>query len=330
MGNKEFIMSVLVYVEQVEGKFKKSVFEAVSYAKAIAAMQNTNLTAIAIGQVADTELKELGKYGAAKVLTVKANELKNFVNQAYAAVIAEAAQKESATIIVLSNSFSGKGLGPRIAVKLKAGLADGAIELPKIDGDTFTVKKTAFSGKAFAITSLTSANKVITLNPNAFGIRENISDAVIENFSPTIKTTDLAAIVKEIIRATNKISLPDAELVVSAGRGLKGPENWGMIEELANLLGAATACSKPVSDSDWRPHSEHVGQTGIAISPNLYIAIGISGAIQHLAGVSSSKVIVVINKDPEAPFFKVADYGIVGDAFEVVPKIIAALKAHKG
>jgi len=322
-------MSVLVYVEQVDGKFKKSVFEAVSYAKAIADQTGTSLSAISIGNVAEAELKELGKYGAAKVLTVVADELKNFVNQAYAAVIAEAAQNESAEVIVLSNSFSGKGLAPRVAVKLKAGLADGAVELPQLDGGKFLVKKTAFSGKAFAVTELTSATKVIALNPNAFGVKESQADAVIETFSPAVKSTDLAAIVKDIIRATDKVSLPDAELVVSAGRGLKGPENWGMIEELANLLGAATACSKPVSDADWRPHSEHVGQTGIAISPNLYIAIGISGAIQHLAGVSSSKVIVVINKDPEAPFFKVADYGIVGDAFEVVPKLIEALKAHQ-
>ena len=321
-------MSVLVYVEQADGKFKKSVFEAVSYAKAIADNQNTSLTAVSIGNVAEADLKELGKYGAAKVLNVATDQLKDFVNQAYASVIAEAAQKEGANLIVLSNSFSGKGLAPRVAVKLKAGLVDGAVEMPNFDGG-FSVKKTAFSGKAFATTTLTSANKVIALNPNAFGVKENAVDATIENFSPEVKSTDLTAIVKEIVRATNKISLPDAELVVSAGRGLKGPENWGMIEELAELLGAATACSKPVSDADWRPHSEHVGQTGIAISPNLYIAIGISGAIQHLAGVSSSKVIVVINKDPEAPFFKVADYGIVGDAFEVVPKIIAALKAHK-
>ena len=323
-------MSVLVYVEQVDGKFKKSVYEAVSYAKAIADQNNTNLTAISIGNVQESELKELGKYGASKVLNVSSDQLNNFINQAYASVIAEAAGKESANIVVLSNSFSGKGLAPRIAVKLKAGLIDGAIALPKIDGAAFSVKKTAFSGKAFAVTELTSENKVIALNPNAFGVKETGAETSIENFSPEIKSTDLTAIVKEIVRATNKISLPDAELVVSAGRGLKGPENWGMIEELANLLGAATACSKPVSDADWRPHSEHVGQTGIAISPNLYIAIGISGAIQHLAGVSSSKVIVVINKDPEAPFFKVADYGIVGDAFEVVPKLIEALKAHKG
>jgi electron transfer flavoprotein alpha subunit len=323
-------MSVLVYVEQVDGKFKKSVFEAVSYAKAIADKQNSNLTAISIGNVDDNELKELGKYGASKVLNVSNEQLKNFVNQVYAAVIAAAAEKEGADVVVLSNSFSGKGLAPRVAVKLKAGLVDGAVEIPQLDGGKFLVKKTAFSGKAFAVTELTSAIKVIALNPNAFGVKENPADITVEAFSPEIKSTDLAAIVKEIVRATNKISLPDAELVVSAGRGLKGPENWGMIEELAGLLGAATACSKPVSDADWRPHSEHVGQTGIAISPNLYIAIGISGAIQHLAGVSSSKVIVVINKDPEAPFFKVADYGIVGDAFEVVPKLIEALKAHKG
>ena len=323
-------MSVLVYVEQVDGKFKKSVFEAVSYAKAIADKQNSSLTAISIGNVNENELNELGKYGASKVLSVSNNQLKNFVNQAYAAVIAEAAKKENATVVVLSNSFSGKGLGPRIAVKLEAGLVDGAIELPNLDGGKFQVKKSAFSGKAFATVELTSAIKVIALNPNAFGVKENATAVAIEAFNPEVKSTDLTAIVKEVVRATNKISLPDAELVVSAGRGLKGPENWGMIEELASLLGAATACSKPVSDANWRPHEEHVGQTGIAISPNLYIAIGISGAIQHLAGVSSSKTIVVINKDPEAPFFKVADYGIVGDAFEVVPKLIEALKAHKG
>ena len=323
-------MSVLVYIEQADGKFKKSGFEAVSYAKAIADAQGTQLTAISIGNVGEDELKELSKYGASKVLNVTSEQLKGFVNQAYAAVIAEAANKEDAKIIVLSNSFSGKGLAPRIGVKLQAGLIDGAVELPQIEGGKFLVKKTAFSGKAFAVTELTSEKKVIALNPNAFGVKESPVEAVIETFSPEIKQTDLAEIVKEIVRATDKVSLPDAERVVSAGRGLKGPENWGMIEELADLLGAATACSKPVSDAGWRPHEEHVGQTGITVSPNLYIAIGISGAIQHLAGISSSKVIVAINKDPEAPFFKVADYGIVGDAFEVVPKLIEALKAHRG
>jgi electron transfer flavoprotein alpha subunit len=323
-------MSVLVYIEQADGKFKKSGFEAVSYAKAIADAQGTQLTAISIGNVGEGELKELGKYGASKVLNVTSEQLSGFINQAYASVIAEAATKEAATIVVLSNSFSGKGLAPRIGVKLQAGLIDGAVELPQIEGGKFLVKKTAFSGKAFAVTELTSEKKVIALNPNAFGVKESPVEAVIETFSPEIKQTDLAEIIKEIVRATDKVSLPDAERVVSAGRGLKGPENWAMIEELADLLGAATACSKPVSDAGWRPHEEHVGQTGITVSPNLYIAIGISGAIQHLAGISSSKVIVAINKDPEAPFFKVADYGIVGDAFEVVPKLIEALKAHRG
>ncbi len=322
-------MSVLVFVEQAEGKFKKSVFEAVSYAKAVADQQSTNLTAISIGDVATTELEELGKYGASKVLNVSSEKLKSFVNQAYASVIASAAATEKANIVILSNSFTGKGLAPRIAVKLKAGLIDGAVELPKVDGDTFTVKKTAFSGKAFAVTELVSENKVIALNPNAFGVKENPTEITVEEFAADVNQSDLNTVIKEIVRATDKISLPDAEIVVSAGRGLKGPENWGMIEELADLLGAATACSKPVSDADWRPHAEHVGQTGISISPNLYIAIGISGAIQHLAGVSSSKVIVVINKDAEAPFFKVADYGIVGDAFDVVPRLIEALKKHQ-
>ncbi len=321
-------MSVLVYVEQAEGKFKKSGYEAVSYASAIAQKLNTNLVAISIGQVEAAELSTLGNYGASKILNVGNEQLAKFINQAYAAVIAEAANKENANIVILSNSFSGKGLAPRISVKLNAGLVDGAVELPQMDGG-FSVKKNAFSGKAFAITTITAENKVISLSPNAYGLKENVVSASIEDFNPEIKSTDLSTIIKEIVRATNKVSLPDAEIVVSGGRGLKGPENWGMVEELADLLGAATACSKPVSDADWRPHSEHVGQTGIAISPNLYIAIGISGAIQHLAGVSSSKVIVVINKDPEAPFFKVADYGIVGDAFEVVPKIIEALKNHK-
>jgi len=322
-------MPVLIYAENTGGKFKKSIFEAVSYARAIADKNNTTLTAISIGNVSNDELSSLGKYGANKVLNVSGDKLKNFVNQAYASIIAEAAKKESADIVVLSNTFSGRGLAPRLGVKLEAGVADGAVALPNQDGGKFTVKKTAFSGKAFATVELTSTNKVIALIPNSYKVVETGGTAQVEDFSIETKESDFRAMLKEIVRSTDKISLPDAELVVSAGRGLKGPENWGMIEELANLLGAATACSKPVSDAGWRPHSEHVGQTGIAISPNLYIAIGISGAIQHLAGVSSSKVIVVINKDAEAPFFKVADYGIVGDAFEVVTKLIAAVKELK-
>ena len=322
-------MSVLVYTENAGGKFKKSTFEAVSYARAIADQNNTNLVAISIGDVNSEELTSLGKYGAEKVLNVNNAKLKDFINQAYASVIAEAAKNEGADVVVLSNSFSGRGLAPRIAVKLQAGLADGAVAIPEQDGGKFKIKKTAFSGKAFAIVELTSVNKVISIVPNSYKVVEKAADTKVEDFAAEGNASDFKAIIKDIVRSTDKVSLPDAEIVVSAGRGLKGPENWGMVEELAGLLGAALACSKPVSDAGWRPHSEHVGQTGIAVSPNLYIAIGISGAIQHLAGVSSSKTIVVINKDPEAPFFKVADYGIVGDAFEVVPKLIAAIKNYK-
>ena len=322
-------MSVLVYVENADGKFKKSTFEVVSYAAAIAELLKTELIAISIGNVNQDDLSNLGKYGAKKVLNASTDNLKTFVNQAYASVIAEATKKEEATVVVLANSFTGKGLSPRVAVKLKAGLVDAAVELPKTDNNTFTVKRTAFSGKAFATVELNSEIKVIALNPNSYQLKESGSLAKVEDFQPDFKESDFRTMVSEIVRASDKIALPDAELVVSAGRGMKGPENWAMIEELAKVLGAATACSKPVSDAGWRPHEEHVGQTGIAVSPNLYIAIGISGAIQHLAGVSSSKTIVVINKDPEAPFFKVADYGIVGDAFEVLPKLIDAIKAYK-
>jgi electron transfer flavoprotein alpha subunit len=323
-------MSILVYVENTDGQFKKSAFEAVSYAKAVADQSGNQVVALSIGNVEDAQLTLLGKYGASKVLNVNTEQLKSFVNQAYAAIIVDAAKSNDASVLILSNSFSGKGLAPRVAAKLNAALADGAIELPSATGENLQVKTGAFSGKAFAFVELTSTIKVIALNPNSFEVKEAETSATIENYSPSIDAEDFSTIVKDIIRATDKISLPEADIVVSAGRGLKGPENWGMIEELADVLGAATACSKPVSDAGWRPHSEHVGQTGIAVSPNLYIAIGISGAIQHLAGVSASKTIVVINKDPEAPFFKVADYGIVGDAFDVIPKLIVALKAYKG
>ena len=321
-------MSVLIYAENSKGKLKKSSFEAASYAYSVAGMLNTDAIAISIGEVSNDELEKLSKYGIKKVLNVNTAQLQNFVNQAYASVISEAAKSVDANVVVLSATFSGKALAPRIAVKMQAAYVDGAVTLPSNDGK-FTVRKGAFSGKAFADVSLTATNKIIAINPNSFPISENAQQPVIESFAPTVNQSDFRTMVKEIIQAADKVSLPEAEIVVSAGRGLKGPENWGMIEELADLLGAATACSKPVSDAHWRPHSEHVGQTGIAVSPNLYIAIGISGAIQHLAGVSSSKTIVVINKDPEAPFFKAADYGIVGDAFEVVPKLIEAVKEFK-
>src|SRR5690606_3223852 len=239
------------------------------------------------GDVEDSELQTLGKYGVSKILHAGAAQLRQFINQAYASVIAEAAGKVGATTVVVSNSFSGRGLAPRVAAKLGAALADGTVELPEIVGGTFKVKKTAFSGKAFAIAELTADKKVIALNPNSFEVRETDGDATVEVFEPQVADKDLTSVINEIVRATDKVSLADAEIVVSAGRGLKGPENWGLVEELAEVLGAATACSKPVSDAGWRPHEEHVGQTGLAISPNLYIAIGISGAIQHLAGVSS-------------------------------------------
>ncbi len=322
-------MSVLVYIENTDGQFRKSVFETISYAKAVADSLNTSLTALSIGPVAADELQKAGHFGASKVLNAASGQLKTFVNQAYASIIAAAARSEQATVVVIANTFSGKGLAPRVAAKLSAGLADGAVTLPEIVDGELHVKKTAFSGKAFAVTRLSSPTKVIAVTPNSFELRQAAGPVTIEDFSTATNDHDFAAVVRDIVRAADKVPLPDAEIVVSAGRGLKGPENWGMIEELAAALGAATACSKPVSDAGWRPHEEHVGQTGLTISPNLYIAIGISGAIQHLAGVSSSKTIVVINKDPEAPFFKVADYGIVGDAFEVVPKITAAIKALK-
>jgi len=310
-------MSVLVYCENASGSFKKSTYEVLSYGASIADMLGTNMVAISIGNVAIDSLSELSKYGAQKVLHVSGEKLKSFVNTAYGHIISSAAKSEEASVVVMAASFSGKGLAPRVAVRLSAGLVDGAVSLPDTTNG-FVVRKNAFSGKAFADVSVTSPVKVITLVPNSY-----------KEFSPAVAENDFAEMVQEIVKASDKVSLPEAELVVSAGRGLKGPENWGMVEELATLLGAATACSKPVSDAHWRPHSEHVGQTGIAVSPNLYIAIGISGAIQHLAGVSASKTIVVINKDPEAPFFKAADYGIVGDAFEVVPRLIESIRKFK-
>ncbi|TYR38456.1 electron transfer flavoprotein subunit alpha/FixB family protein [Sphingobacterium phlebotomi] len=322
-------MAILVYIENIAGAFKKSGYEAVSYAKAIGDATGQPVTALSIGNVDATSLENIGRYGVNKVIEVNTEQLHQFVNQAYAAVIAEVAKSIQATTVVLSNSFSGKGLAPRIAAKLDAALADGAITLPTITGDAWKVKKSAFSGKAIATAELTAPVKVIALTPNTIEAVEAPTTVEIEAFQPQVVATDLSTIVKDIVQATDKIPLPEANIVVSAGRGLKGPENWGMIEELADILGAATACSKPVSDVGWRPHEEHVGQTGLAVSPNLYIAIGISGAIQHLAGVSSSKTIVVINNDPEAPFFKVADYGIVGDAFEIVPKLIDAFKTYK-
>lgn len=270
----------------------------------------------------------MGCWQLTKVLHDTQTRLKDYVSQAYVKVVAAAAEKEGATVIVLSNSTIGSGIGARLAARLQASFATNVVALPEISGDTIKVKKSVFSGKAFADEVLTAATKIIAVKKNAIEVNTvSTGEAEVETFSVDLTNADFAGAPKETIRATGDVLLTEADVVVSGGRGMRGPENWHLIEDLAKALGAATACSKPVADVEWRPHHEHVGQTGITISPNLYIAVGISGAIQHLAGVNSSKVIVVINKDPEAPFFKAADYGIVGDIFEVVPKLIEAAKA---
>ena len=319
-------MAVLVYAESWNGSFKKATFEAVSYAAQLANKIGTDVTAITIGHLGDAN--ELGNYGANKVLTITDETLNTFNNQSYANAIVAASNHVNAETVVISNTNNGKAIAPIIAAKREAALITNVIELPS-SINPFTIKRKAFSSKAYALYSTDSNQKVISITPNAIGIHQSQVNTYVESFS--YNTTDSDQRLKSISvdKATGKIPLTEAELVVSAGRGLKGPENWGMIEELADLLGAATACSKPVSDIGWRSHSEHVGQTGIAINPQLYIAVGISGAIQHLAGVNASKNIVVVNTDPEAPFFKAADYGIVGDAFEVVPKLIEAIRTHK-
>ena len=318
-------MSVLVYTESEEGKFKKIAFEAVSYAKGIASILETSVIAVSIN---GNQTDQLGKYGASKVLSVSNDKLENFNASAYADVIAQAAEQEAANIIVISSSANCKYLAPLLAINMEAGYVPNAIELPSSVAP-FKIKSNVFSNKAFANSEITTEKKLIGLAKNAFGVVENETSSIQENFSPVISEDNLLTKVTSLEKSNDKITIADADIVVSAGRGLKGPENWGMIEELAETLGAATACSKPVSDLGWRPHSEHVGQTGKPVSSNLYIAIGISGAIQHLAGVNSSKVKVVINSDSEAPFFKAADYGIVGDAFEYVPQLIEKLKEFK-
>jgi electron transfer flavoprotein alpha subunit len=318
-------MSVLVYTESEEGKFKKIAFEAVSYAKGIANMLGTSVTAVSInGKHTD----QLGKYGASKVLSVSSEQLDNFNALAYSDVIAQAAQQEASNVVIISSSANCKYLAPLLAINLEAGYVPNVIELP-YSITPFNIKSNVFSNKAFANSEITTEKKLIGLAKNAFGIVESETSSIQENFSPVISEDNLHTKVTSVEKSTDKITIADADIVVSGGRGLKGPENWGMIEELAETLGAATACSKPVSDLGWRPHSEHVGQTGKPVSSNLYIAVGISGAIQHLAGVNSSKVKVVINSDSEAPFFKAADYGIVGDAFEYVPQLIQKLKEFK-
>ena len=316
-------MSVLVYTESEEGKFKKVALEVASYAKAIADQMGTSVTAVTING-GDTSV--LGNHGIDKVLKVSNEGLTKFNAKAYASVIKQAADKEGANVVIVSSSADSKYLAPLLAVEMDAGYASNVVELPT-STSPFTVKRTAFTNKAFNFTTIDTDNKVIGLSKNAFGLKETSGNATAEDFSPSIP--EMTVNVESIDKATDKVTIADAEIVVSGGRGLKGPENWGMLEELAEVLGAATACSKPVSDLGWRPHSEHVGQTGKPVASNLYIAIGISGAIQHLAGINASKVKVVINTDPEAPFFKAADYGVVGDAFDVVPALTEKLKAFK-
>jgi electron transfer flavoprotein alpha subunit len=315
---------VLVYIDLTDGQLKKSALEVASYAAETAKLLGTSAQALVIGDSAD-DLSSLGKYGIAKVNTIAGSHA--FDAQSFAKAIAEAATQLNATVVVFSNNLNGKALAPRVSVRLKAGLVSGAVALPDTSNG-FVVKKNVFSGKAFANVAVTSSTKVISLNPNSFNIVSTDGSAEVAALGITLDAAKVQ--VTATNKVTGEVSLTEAEIVVSGGRGLKGPENWGLVTDLAKLLGAATACSRPVADIHWRPHHEHVGQTGIAIAPNLYIAIGISGAIQHLAGVNRSKTIVVINKDPEAPFFKAADYGIVGDAFEVMPKIIDAVKKLKG
>jgi electron transfer flavoprotein alpha subunit len=318
-------MSLLIYAESTEGKFKKVAFELASYAKKVAEALGTTVTAITVNT---SDTSELSKYGVDKVLKVTNDKLVTFNAKAYADVIKQAAEKEGAKVIVLSSTTDSIYLAPLVAVGLEAGFTSNVVGLP-LSTKPFQVKRNAFSNKAFNITEIATDVKVLGLAKNSYGLVETNSNLTSEDFSPILNDSNFNVKVDSVEKVTGKVTIADAEVVVSGGRGLKGPENWGLVEELATVLGAATACSKPVSDLGWRPHSEHVGQTGKPVATNLYIAIGISGAIQHIAGINSSKVKVVINSDPEAPFFKVADYGVVGDAFEIVPKLTQKLKEFK-
>ena len=320
-------MSVLIFIDQSEGHIKKASLEALSYGAALAEQSGVDAEGIVLGNISD-DLAALGQYGVKKIYHVNNEALQHLDAQVFTNVIAEVVQAAGAKVIVFSNNADGKAIAPRLSARLKAGLVSGTVALPDTTNG-FIVKKSVFSGKAFANISVNTDVKIIALNANSFSITSTgTANAEVVLFDAKIDAAKVK--VTSVNKVTGEVPLSEADIVVSGGRGLKGPENWGMVEELAKLLGAATACSRPVADSHWRPHHEHVGQTGLAIAPNLYIAIGISGAIQHLAGVNRSKTIVVINKDPEAPFFKAADYGIVGDAFEVVPKLIEAVKKVKG
>lgn len=318
-------MSVLILAESSENKIKKIAFEAVSYGKQVADKMGAEAVVLTIN--ADN-VSELAKYGADKILKVKSDKLGTFNAKAYADAVSQAAKQENAKVVIIDSSHNGLYIAPLVAANLKAGYASNVVALPEKTAP-LTVKRNAFTNKAFNFTEITTDTAVLGIAKNAFGLKEQEGKGEEADFSPQLNEGDFAVTSESIDRAKGQVTIADADIVVSGGRGLKGPENWGMIEELADVLGAATACSKPVADMGWRPHSEHVGQTGKPVTANLYIAIGISGAIQHLAGVNASKVKVVINNDPDAPFFKAADYGIVGDAFEVVPKLIEKLKEFK-
>ncbi|WP_282125152.1 electron transfer flavoprotein subunit alpha/FixB family protein [Marinifilum flexuosum] len=321
-------MSVIAFAKNWNGKFKNSSFELVSYTKALANQLNTNMVVLSIGEVAEEELKLLGNYGADKVLTVSDPQLNTLTSRAYADIVAKAAESVGAEVIVLSDNNSGKAIAPRVSVKLKAGLVAAVQELP-VSLDPFVVKKRVFSGKAFGHVQIKSDKKILTIAKNCFSLVENPCDITIEEFAVDIDTSLFKVKIVEEEEQKDKVILSDADVVVSAGRGMRSPENWAPVEELAEVLGAATACSRPVSDEGWRGHEEHVGQTGKVIAPNLYIAAGISGAIQHVAGISRSKCIVAINTDPEAPIFGVADYGIVGDVMDVLPRLTEAFRNSK-
>jgi electron transfer flavoprotein alpha subunit len=321
-------MSVLIYLDNKDGKFKKSAFELASYGFEIAKNTNTETVALTIGNIDAEQVQILGKYGVKKLIKVVNTQLTGFSASAYSAVVAQAAEKANASIVIFGNNYDGRALSARVAVKLNAGLAPAVVKLPSSYAP-FVVRKRVYSGKAFADIELSGNVKLLTLNQNSYHIVENPTECAVEEFAGQLPEGAYSVKPIEVTKNSEKLSVTDAEILVSGGRGLKGPENWGMVEELAGLLGAATCCSRPVSDLGWRPHHEHVGQTGKVVAPNLYIAIGISGAIQHLAGVNSSKVMVAINTDADAPFFEAATYGVVGDAFDVVPKLNQALKKFK-
>jgi len=318
-------MSILIYTENWDGKFKKLSFELISYASALAKEMGVSVTALSIGNVSDEELTKLGNYGATKILSVNDERFVSLDNRALSKAVFAAAQNEDAKVVIFANNNLGKAIAPRVSVKLGAGMVAGVTALP-VSYDPFTVKKKVFTGKAFANVKFDTDVKVLTFSQNSFELVETDNNATIETFDPGVADADFATTVTETNKVTGKVLLTDAEIVISGGRGMKSGDNWGGLEELADILSAGLACSRPVSDEGWRPHEEHVGQTGKIIAPNLYFAFGISGAIQHLGGVSSSKVIVAVNKDAEAPIFEAADYGIIGDVNTVIPKFIEAVK----